>query len=287
LWHTPSSFNVCQVHEEACHDGHLVLERLIRETPKRDIAYNYRKPETEGGRMLDRRSLASVLTAAAIAAILGGCGFGSVVTGETRNESVSFDLGEATSARVDLRMGSGELQVNSGTPKLVEGKFAYNVADWKPVVDYRAGTTGELKISQPNSSGSFGNTVNRWDVKLNGELPLDITATLGAGEANLELGTMTLSRVEMNIGAGKVTMDLRGEPKHDYTVQIRGGVGETVVYLPKDVGIAASATKGIGDISTERLENRDGVWVNPARIGAPVTVRLDVKGGVGAIRLVR
>jgi len=238
--------------------------------------------------MIDRRSFAGVFAAAAIAALLGGCGFGSVTTGETRNETVSFDFGEATSARVELRMGSGELQVNSGTPKLVEGKFAYNVADWKPVVDYRAGTTGELKISQPNSSGSsFGNSVNRWDVKLNGELPLDVTATLGAGEANLVLGKMTLSRVEMNIGAGKVTMDLRGEPKHDYTVQIRGGVGETVVYLPKDAGISAKATKGIGDISTEGLEQRDGVWINPDRVGAPVTVRLDVKGGVGAIRLVR
>jgi hypothetical protein len=237
--------------------------------------------------MIGRRS-ASVLAVAAIAAFLGGCGFGSIATtGETRNESVSFDPGDATSARVDLRMGSGELQVTSGTPKLVEGKFTYNVTDWKPVVDYRAGATGELKISQPNSSGSFGNSVNKWDVKLNGELPLDITANLGAGEANLLLGTMNLTSVEMNIGAGQVTMDLRGEPKHDYTVRVRGGVGETVVYLPKDVGIAASATKGIGDISTEGLERRDGVWINPDRVGAPVTVRLDVKGGVGAIRLVR
>ena len=175
-------------------------------------------------------------------------------------------------------MGSGELRVTSGTSKLMEGKFSYNVADWKPVVDYRAGgtSTGELKLSQPNSSGSsFGNSVNNWDVKLNDGPALDVTANLGAGEANLDLGKMNLNRVEMSIGAGKVDMDLRGEPKRDYTVQIRGGVGETVVHLPKDVGIAASATKGIGDISIEGLENQDGVWVNPDRIGAPVTVRLE------------
>ena len=118
-------------------------------------------------------------------------------------------------------------------------------------------------------------------------MPLEVTANVGAGEAHLELGRLNLSRVEMNIGAGKVTMDLRGEPKRDYDVQIRGGVGETVVYLPKDAGIAAKATKGIGEISTEGLEQRDGVWVNPDRIGAAVTVRIDVKGGIGAIRLVR
>lgn len=235
--------------------------------------------------MIDRRSFACVLAAAGIAALLGGCGFGSVATGETRNETVSFDLDDSKSAQVQIRMGSGELHVKSGTPKLMEGTFTYNVAEWKPVVDRRP---GELSLSQPGSSGSsFGNTVNNWELTLNRELPMEVRADLGAGEANLELGQMTLSRVELNIGAGEMNVDLRGEPKHAYTVQIRGGVGETTVHLPKDVGISATATKGIGDISTEGLENRDGVWVNPDRIGAPVTVRLDVKGGVGAIRLVR
>ena len=236
--------------------------------------------------MIDRRSATCLLAVFLAAPFASGCNIQST-TGETRNESVSFDVGESKSGRVEIRMGSGQLHVNSGTRKLMEGKFAYNVADWKPVVDYRAGTNGELTVSQPSSTGSFGSTINNWDVTLNEELPLDVTANLGAGEAKLELGKLNLSRVEMNIGAGEVQMDLRGEPKRDYTVQIRGGVGETVVYLPKDVGISATATKGIGDIRTEGLEQRDGVWINPERVGAPVTVRLDVKGGIGEIRLVR
>jgi uncharacterized protein DUF2154 len=240
--------------------------------------------------MIDCNPAKSLLAVVGTAALLSGCGFNAVTTGETKTETVSFDLDDSKSVRVELSMGSGELRVAGGTSKLMEATFSYNVAEWKPVVDYRAGgaSTGELKLSQPNSSGSsFGNSVNNWDVKLNDTLALDVTANLGAGEANLDLGKMNLNRVEMSIGAGKVDMDLRGEPKRDYTVQIRGGVGETVVHLPKDVGIAASATKGIGDISIEGLENRDGVWVNPDRIGAPVTIRLDVKGGIGQIRLIR
>jgi predicted membrane protein len=98
---------------------------------------------------------------------------------------------------------------------------------------------------------------------------------------------MNLSRVDLNIGAGEMTVDLRGEPKRDYTVRILGGVGQTTVHLPKDVAISATATKGIGDISVEGLEERNGVWVNPDRIGAPVTVQVHVKGGVGQINLKR
>ena len=234
--------------------------------------------------MLDRGRAKTLLAIAGTAALLSGCGFNS--TGETRNETISFDLDDVKSARVAIRMGGGQLRVTSGTAKFMEGEFAYNVPDWKPVVNYKAGS-GELTISQPNYSASFGDAVNNWHVNLNSALPLEITANLGAGEANLDLGKMNLSRVELNIGAGEMKVDLRGEPKRDYTVQIRGGVGETVVYLPKDAGIAATATRGIGDISTEGLEHREGVWVNPDRIGAPVTVRLDVKGGVGQIRLIR
>jgi hypothetical protein len=229
-----------------------------------------------------RLSLLGVVYAAAL---VSGCGFGSSA-GETRNETVSFDLGDVKVAQVAIRMGGGELHVNGGTGKLMEGTFAYNVPESKPAIDYKA-ASGELTITQPGSLASFGHVVNNWDMKLNGDVLMEITANLGAGEANLELGKMNLSRVVLNIGAGEMNVDLRGEPKRDYTVQIRGGVGETVVHLPKDVAIAATATKGIGEISTEGLENRDGIWINPDRIGAPVTVRLDVKGGVGEIRLIR
>jgi hypothetical protein len=224
-----------------------------------------------------------LLAVGGLSVLLGGCDFGSVTTGETRTETVSFDLDDSKAGRVALRMGSGALTVGSGTAKFAEAKFTYNVADWKPVVDYRAGA---LSISQPNNAGSFGNVVNNWDVRVNTNLPLDFTANLGAGEATLELGEMNLNEVEMNIGAGEVKMDLRGEPKRSYTVRIRGGVGATVVNLPNDVAISATATKGIGDIRVEGLEQREGVWVNPDRIGAPVTVRVDVKGGIGEIRLV-
>ena len=124
------------------------------------------------------------------------------------------------------------------------------------MVDYKAGS-GELMLSQPGYSASFGNSVNNWDVTLNGDVPLEIIGHLGAGEANLELGTMNLSRVELTIGAGEMNVDLRGEPKRDYTVQIRGGVGETTVHLPKDVGsqrrprraLATSASTGSSSVT--------------------------------------
>ena len=226
---------------------------------------------------------------ASAALFLGGCQIGSVVTGETRHDTVHVDLGKAEAARVEIRMGGGELHVKSGTPKLLDADFAYNVPEWKPMVDYRdTPAEGELTISQPNNTGNaFGKTVYTWDLNLNGQLPLDVSTHLGAGEASLQLGQMNLHSVDVHVGAGELKLDLRGEPKRDYNVQVHGGVGAATVYLPKNAGISATASGGIGDISARGLEKRDGVWINPERVQAPVTVHLDVKGGVGEIRLIR
>jgi hypothetical protein len=235
-----------------------------------------------------RRACAAI-GIATTALLLSGCDFSSVATGETRHETASIERDKAETARVEIRMSAGELHVNSGTPKLLEANFAFNDPDWRPVVDYRSSPSrGDLTISQPeNSRRFFGSTVNNWQLKLNDQVPLDVTANLGAGEANLELGQMNLRSVKVNMGVGELKMDLRGEPKANYNVQIQGGVGEATVYLPKDAGISAKAAGGIGEIKADGLENRDGVWINPERLSAPVTVHLDVKGGVGEIRLIR
>ena len=225
-----------------------------------------------------------VLYAGAAAVLLSGCYF--TAPGETKRESVSLDLSNAGNVRVEIRIGAGELRVKSGTPKLLEGTFAYNVPGWKPIVDYRP--TGELKISQPEDAGSaWGNSVYEWDLTLNRDVPADLTVNLGAGEAHLELGQMNLSGVRANVGAGEVTVDLRGEPKRDYNVEVRGGVGEATVYLPKQANIAATAAGGIGDISVSGLDKRDGVWMNPEALKDAATVRVDVKGGIGEIKLIR
>jgi hypothetical protein len=179
-----------------------------------------------------------------------------VATGEPRRETMSIDRNTASNVRAAVRMSAGELRVKGGTPKLLDATFSYNVPEWKPVIDYRP--NGELSLSQPSTvGGAFGNATYEWDLTLNTEVPLELIANLGAGEAHLEIGRLNLGRVEVNLGAGEVTMDLRGQPKRDYTVYIRGGVGETTVFLPKNAAISTRAFKAIGSLRVEGLEKRN------------------------------
>jgi len=217
--------------------------------------------------------------------LLAGCDY--VAHGPMQHETRSIPLEKAEVTRVDLKMGAGELTVMGGSSNLLDATFDYNVAAWKPTVNYRStGARGDLEISQPEGGGRLGGH-NQWDLRLNESALMDVSAKLGAGEAKMNLGDLNLRSVEMNIGVGEVTVDLRGRtPARSYDVRINGGVGQANVHLPRDVAIDATAQGGLGEVLVQGLEKRGDRWVNAAKLDAPVTIRVDVKGGIGEIRLV-
>lgn len=157
----------------------------------------------------------------------------------------------------------------------------------EPAVSYHStGVRGDLTVAQPSHSGGFNSGDYKWNLRLNNRVPLDIVANLGAGEARLKLGDLTLRSVEVHQGVGELNLDLRGNPTRDIDVQIHGGVGEANVYLPSSAAISATAKGGIGEISVQGLEKHGDRWVNTKREHAAATIHLDVKGGVGQIHLV-
>lgn len=206
-------------------------------------------------------------------------------SGPPQHETKVIELDKSELVRVDLRMGAGELRVDGGSPKLLDADFSYNLPGWKPQVEYHStGVRSDLEISNAAEAAPHGN--NRWDLHLNDRVLMDVNAHLGAGEARLNLGSLSLRSVEVNIGAGEVNLDLRGHPSRSYDVRVHGGVGQANIYLPNSVGITASASGGIGDINVSGLANRNGRWINAGHELDPVTIRVDVSGGVGEIRLV-
>ena len=210
-------------------------------------------------------------------------------TGPLERLSQSFEMDKSEIVRAEFRMGVGEMKITGGSSKLADVNCEWNVPSWKPSVEYSStGFRGTLKIEQRSSSkGSIGGgQKNRWDVKVNDTVPIDFDFRFGVGEADIKLGSANVRSLELHMGVGEVKIDLRGAPKKDYTVNIRGGVGEATIYLPKDVAIVADAKGGIGGIHTTGLSEEGGRYVNQLyKKHAPVTVRLDIKGGVGAINI--
>lgn len=228
-----------------------------------------------------------IVAAAGFAALLAleACVVDLDSGGPTRTETRSIDLDKTEQLQVELKMGAGELNVRGGSPKLMEGEFRFNRPVTRPEVHYDAsGFRGHLRIEEPG--GSHHGSHYRWDLRLNDDKPMDLNVDFGAGEGRLDLGSLALRSVSVNMGVGTLRMDLRGAPRNDYSVRVHGGVGEATIYLPDNVGVVADATGGIGGVSARGLHKRDGRYVNDAYGHAKTTIRLDVQGGIGAINLV-
>jgi hypothetical protein len=199
--------------------------------------------------------------------------------------------------------------VAGGADDLLDAGFTYNVADYKPEVAYGSGV---LVVRQPGVEGraslwDLDDYRYEWDLRLNDDVPIEMTIDLGVGFAELELGTLSLTRLDVNAGAGDVTVDLAGassltrldidvgagnvvvdltgDRKVDLDADINGGAGRAALRLPPDVGVRVDVEGGLSKVNASGLQKEGDAYVNDAYGKSEVTLRIDVKAGLGAIDL--
>jgi hypothetical protein len=235
-------------------------------------------------RMTKLRLLAALATALSAAACYSN---GGLPVGDLQTESRSVKLGDAKTVRAEIHMGAGEMKLAGGARELLEADFSYNVARWKPEVEYSvSGTRGLLTIRQPErSGGAMGPRQYQWDLHFNNKVPLELSVHLGAGKSELSLGSLALTNLRLETGVGETVVDLTGDWKNDLEAHIKGGVGKATVRLPHDVGVQVYAKRGIGEIHAGELRKADGAYVNEAYGKSPVTLRINVEAGIGEINL--
>jgi len=215
-----------------------------------------------------------------------GCNTEDWDTGPEQTESRIVKLGDAKSARVQVDMSAGELTVSPGAKELLEADFSYRNSSSKPEVEYNvSGGQGRLTIRQHGSAHGRGSGHNKWDLQLSNKVPLELKVDQGAGRAKLTLGGLSLTRLDLDLGAGETIVDLSGDWKNDLTANIDGGVGKATVRLPSEVGVRATAHGGIGAINVRGLIKNGDAYVNEAYGKSPITVNVQVNGGVGEINL--
>ncbi len=207
--------------------------------------------------------------------------------GPLRTETQTVKLGDAKSVEVKLSMSAGEMKVDGSAPNLMDAEFSYNVDQAKPRVEYKvSGSQGTLTVEQPSGSRSGGHNAHySWDLHLTDKVPMSISIEQGAGRTELNLASLSLNSLDVQVGAGESLVDLTGDYKHDVVARIHGGVGKATVKLPRDVGVHVIARGGIGAINAHDLTKQGDAYVNDQYGKSPVTVRVEVEGGVGEINL--
>ncbi len=209
--------------------------------------------------------------------------------GPLQNESSSVSAGDAKAVNVQVVMGVGELFLESGARDLMNANFIYNIASWKPEVSYAVSNgAGDLKIRQPSGGGASlsGDVLYRWIVRLNDDVPMNLSAILGTGDASLSLGGMALRGLDVKAGASNVTLNLSGPWRRDLNASVASGVGDLTLILPRNTGTMVNVRQGIGSIEAgSGLASRDNSYFNDAYGKTAFTLRVTVTSGVGRTRL--
>ena len=227
--------------------------------------------------------IALVLVAALL---LAGCGSAARV-GALQSVSQSVELRDAKSVRVDINVGAGDLKVTGGAEKLLEADFTYNVAELKPELKY---TDGTLVIRQPNVEGlpvlrGITDYRNEWGLRLSDQAPIDLRVDMGSGVSDLHLASLSLTRLDIILGAGKSTIDLNGDWAHDLDATINAGAADVSVRLPKDIGVRVEVDRGPAMIKSSGLTQDGDVYTNAAYGVSKMTLHVHIKAGIGRISL--
>jgi N-terminal domain of toast_rack, DUF2154 len=220
------------------------------------------------------------------ALLLAGCSSRARV-GALRSESQSVELGDAKSVSVEINLGAGDLEVTGGAEKLLEADFNYNVAKLKPEVKYMNDT---LVVRQPDARGlpvlqGITDYRNEWGLRLNDKVPMDLRVDVGAGTSDLHLAGLSLTGLDLILGAGIYTVDLSGDWAHDLNITIDAGAADLSVLLPREVGARVRVEEGPHLIDATGLTQDGGVYTNAAYGVSEVTLQVDLEAGIGQINL--
>jgi hypothetical protein len=114
------------------------------------------------------------------------------------------DPGVASSLR--LQFAAGDLQIASGGSELLTGTATYNVTELKPIIDGSGnGWTVRTGDVEGFSAVAAAQLVNKWDLTL-GSGPLDLALDLGAAKADVELGDLAVSKLDIDTGASDMRL---------------------------------------------------------------------------------
>ncbi len=203
------------------------------------------------------------------------------------HETRTVERQDAKSVDVSVQSGAGEVTVSGGSERLLDADFNYGYTHDSPQVEYKVESgVGHLNITEDGDHTHFGTSHNEWNLRFSNDVPLELKVNLGAGQGRFRLRDLQVTNLELHMGAGQVDVDLTGDRKSNLSVDIQGGVGQATIRLPSRVGVIAEAHGGIGSVNVSGLKHDGDDYVNDAYGKTPVTIRVQVHGGIGEIRMI-
>jgi len=200
----------------------------------------------------------------------------------SQEENKTVPLEGAARLEVDVEFGAGRLFVRGADlTDQARLKVYYDPRYVDFDVDYtKREETGRLILeSDVNKRGHWDEDEgldNEWDLELPTGLPIALLIDMGACEADLDLGGLRLTEVDMNVGASSGRIDFSSPNP------------ERMRELTIDIGASSLDIRGLGNANVERISCKVGAGSCDLdfRSGVKGDCTIDLDVGVGSADIV-
>jgi hypothetical protein len=218
-----------------------------------------------------------------------GIGDGSLTTQEIREP-----LEGATEAVVVIEPGVGVLRIRAlpESANLIEGEI--HLSKGEKVAQDRSDSDGKTTFElRTLGGGPWAPFVGAWDEQRAWDLglspgpTLELSTSLGLGDARLDLTDMTLGDLQANMGLGWMEVTLPAEGR--YQARIDGAIGAATIVIPEGVAARIHTDTGIAgrQLPADLQQQEENVYVSPNYTTAENRVDLDVSQAIGLLRIRR
>jgi len=228
-------------------------------------------------RGLGRRALLALVLATG-----AGCGSADASDAQSwRTVSSSRQKWDEKALDVKVEYGAGRLTVApADRPLLYQFQMRYDEGQVVPVTEYDR-ETGKLRLGMESRDRERGLRVNRVrnesraDLHLARDVPMDLRLEFGAGQAELDLGGLSMRRLRVSTGASETRLTFRSAN----LVQAES--------VRMEAGAARFEAVGLGNARAERFEFQGGVGETVLDFGGAWdrNATAKVSMGIGALRL--
>jgi hypothetical protein len=159
--------------------------------------------------------------------------------------STSVGRLDATSLALTVNYGAGRLTMHSGTSELVA--VSSSREDVR-VEDVRHSGSSAVVTISPTSDQFPINTDRTWDVVIPSDIPVALTANVGAGEFRFGLRDVKLDSARISGGASDLVITLP-KPSGDVPVTISAGASSITLEIPPGVDYRVRTTGGLNSVN--------------------------------------
>jgi hypothetical protein len=113
---------------------------------------------------------------------------------------------------------------------------------------------------------------------------------IDAGAANIEVMHLANARADniaVNVGVGRVLLDLTGEWTNNVAVDLTAALGAIELVIPADIGVRITTSSVLQSVDFTGLTKRDGFWISDNYDSAPFRATITGSGALGRFSLRR